>query len=442
MPTSFRPYTPDQDLLLQPSLREWLPEGHLAYFINDVVELLDLSAFYAPYEGDGRRKAPFEPRMMLKVLIYGYCSGVFSSRKLAKKLEEDVAFRVLAADNFPRHRTICDFRKRHLADFKSVFVQVMRIARQAGLISLGTVAIDGTKVRANASKHKAMSYQRLLAEERRLAQEIAGLCDKARSTDDEEDRLYGADCRGDELPEELQHRQTRLATIREAKAQLEQAQREADTARGRHEDDDRRPPSGRGASYKRDFGVPEDEAQSNFTDPDSSIMNTADGFQQCYNGQLAVDGEFQLIVENKLTANASDNGELLGLLDGIEQTLQGRPEHLLADAGYRNEDDLATLASRDIDAYVSLGREGKAGVEVDPDCHPATARMAEKLATADGKVRYAERKWISEAVNGWIKRVLGFRQFSVRGLSAAGGEWDLVCVATNLRRMQRLMTLA
>ncbi len=170
MPTSYRPYKPEQDLLLQPRLQEWLPEGHLSYFINDVVEELDLGAFYKPYEGDGRRNTPFEPRMMLKVLIYAYATGVFSSRKIAKKLEEDVAFRVLAAENFPQHRTICDFRKRHLSDFKAVFVQVIRIAQQAELISLGTVAIDGTKVRANASKHKAMSYQRLQAEEERLKQ--------------------------------------------------------------------------------------------------------------------------------------------------------------------------------------------------------------------------------------------------------------------------------
>jgi transposase len=438
MPTSFRPYAPEQDLLLQPSLREWLPEGHLSYFISDVIEELDLGAFYERYEGDGRRKAPFEPRMMLKVLIYAYASGVFSSRKIAKKLEEDVAFRVLAADNFPQHRTLCDFRKDHLSDFKAVFVQVIQIAQQAELISLGTVAIDGTKVRANASKHKAMSYQRMHAEEQRLKQEIAELCEQARSTDEDEDRRYGADCRGDELPEELHHRQARLTKIRDAKARLEQAQREADTARGRHKDDDRKPP-GRGRRYKRDFGVPEDKAQSNFTDPESSIMNTADGFQQCYNGQLAVDRDFQMIVENKLTANASDNGELLDVLAGVESHLGEQPEAVLADAGYRNEEDIAVLESSHIDACVSLGREGKAVDKIDADKYPATARMAEKLASADGKACYAERKWISEAVNGWIKRVLGFRQFSVRGLNSASGEWDLVCLATNLRRMQPLM---
>ncbi len=440
MPTTFRPYAPEQDLLLQPSLREWLPEGHLSYFISDVIEDLDLGAFYERYEGDGRRKAPFEPRMMLKVLIYAYATGVFSSRKIAKKLEEDVAFRLLAADNFPQHRTLCDFRKHHLADFKSVFVQVIQIAHQAGLISLGTVAIDGTNVRANASKHKAMSYQRMQPEERRLKQEIAELCEQARSTDATEDQLYGADHRGDEIPEELHHRQARLTKIREAKARLEQAQREADTKRGRHQDDDRKPP-GRGRPYKRDFGVPEDKAQSNFTDPESSIMKTAEGFQQCYNGQLAVDRDFQIIVENKLTANSSDNGELLDVLAGVERHLGERPEVALADAGYRDEKCFKELEHRRIDGYIALARKDKPPDEIDTERYPATRRMAEKLAGADGKACYAERKWISEAVNGWIKRVLGFRQFSLRGLNSASGEWDLVCLTTNLRRMQPLMVL-
>jgi transposase len=251
-----------------------LPQGHLAYFISDVIDVLDLSVFYAPYEGDGRRNAPFEPRMMLKVLIYAYATGTFSSRKIAKKLEEDVTFRVLGAGNFPQHRTLCDFRKHHLNDLQSMFVQVVQIARVAELIQLGTLAIDGTKVRANASKHKAMSYGRMQQEEQRLAQEIAELCAQAHSTDADEDRLYGADRRGDELPEELQHREDRLEKIRHAKARLEQAQVEADTARGRHEDDERKPPRG-GRHYKRDFGVPADEAQSNFTDPESRIMKTA-----------------------------------------------------------------------------------------------------------------------------------------------------------------------
>lgn len=440
MPTSFRPYAPDQDLLLPPSLGDWLPEGHLAYFISDVVEELDLTVFYAPYEGDGRRKSPYEPSMMLKTLLYAYTTGVFSSRKIAKKLEEDVAFRVLGANNFPQHRTICEFRKRHLEDFKSLFVQVVQIAHEAGLVRLGTVAIDGTKVKANASKHKAMSYGRMKPEEQRLEQEIAELCRQARRTDEEEDRLYGEDQRGDELPEELQHRQNRLEKIRQAKARLEQAQREADTDRGRHADDERKPPRG-GRPYSRDFGVPPDKAQSNFSDPESRIMKTSEGCQQCYNGQLAVDDEFQLIVANALTNNASDNGQLMGLVAGIEQTLSEAPQAVLADAGYRSESCLEELERRQIDAYVSLGREGKNYGTIDAEAYPATARMAAKLADADGKARYAERKGSVEPAHGWIKNVLHFRRFSLRGLQAVRGEWDLICLATNLRRMQPLIVM-
>ena len=440
MPTHFRPYAPDQDLLLPPSLREWLPQGHLAYFISDVIDVLDLSVFYAPYEGDGRRNAPFEPRMMLKVLIYAYATGTFSSRKIAKKLEEDVAFRVLGAGNFPQHRTLCDFRKYHLDNFQSMFVQVVQIAREAELIQLGTIAIDGTKVRANASKHKAMSYGHMQQEEQRLAQEIAELCAQAHSTDADEDRLYGADRRGDELPEELQHREDRLEKIRQAKARLEQAQVEADTARGRHANDERKPPRG-GRHYKRDFGVPADEAQSNFTDPESRIMKTADGFQQCYNGQLTVDDAFQLIVANTLINNASDNGELIGQVEAIEATLGEAPEVVLADAGYRSEAGLAELENKHIDGYVSLRREGKSSGEIDSEEYPATARIAEKLASADGQARYAERKGLVEPVNGWIKNILGFRRFSLRGLQAVRGEWDLICLATNLRRMQPLLVI-
>jgi len=439
MPTTFRPYAPDQDLLLPVSLREWLPHDHVAYFISEVVEELDLSAFYAPYQGDGRRKMPYEPSMMLKVLIYAYVSGVFSSRKIARKLEEDVAFRVLAAGNFPKHRTICEFRKRHLKDFKALFVEIVQIARAAGLVSLGTLAVDGTKVRANASKHKAMSYKRVQQEAHRLNDEIASMCESADRADEAEDARYGADQRGDELPEELQHRESRLEKIRAAKARLEAEQRAADEARGRHPDDERRPPSGRGPSYKRDFGVPHEKAQSNFTDPESRIMKTGDGYQQCYNGQLAVDEDFQVIVGNELTANASDQGVLLGLIDQVENTLQAQPECLLADAGYRKEEDFVELERREIDAYVSVRREDKATGNIDANAYPATHRMVNKLTTPEGRERYRDRKHIVEAVNGWIKQVMGFRRFSIRGLAGVAGEWDLVCLAANLRRMRPLI---
>lgn len=439
MPTRFRPYAPDQDLLLPVSLRDWLPEDHLAYFVAEMIEELDLTPFYAPYQGDGRRKMPYEPSMMLKVLVYAYISGVFSSRKIARKLEEDVAFRVLGAGNFPSHRTICDFRKKHLNDFKSLFIELVRLAREAGLVRLGTLAVDGTKVRANASKHKAMSYERMQQEERRLSDEVASMCRQAGDVDDAEDARFGADHRGDEVPDELAHRESRLAKIRAAKARLEAEQSEKDTARGRHKDDDRRPPGGRGKSYKRDFGVPDEKAQDNFTDPESRIMKTADGYQQCYNGQLAVDGDFQLIVANALTANASDQGVMLGLLDEVGTTLEASPESLLADAGYRKEADLQVLESRKIDAYVSIGREGKQAGEIDAERYPATERMQRKLETADGKARYRERKHVVEAANGWIKHVMGFRRFSIRGQQGASGEWDLVCLAVNLRRMSRLI---
>ncbi len=232
MPTTFRPYHPDQSLLLAPSLRDWLPEGHLADHVSDL-EGLDLTAFYAPYAGDGRRKSPYEPRMMLKVLIYGYATGVFSSRKLARKLEEDVAFRVLGAGNFPSHRTLCEFRRRHLEDFKRLFVEVVRVAREMGVANFGKLSVDGTKVRANASKRKAMSYGRMLAEERRLEGEIKALPERARETDAAEDERFGAALRGDELPNELRRPEDRLAAIRAAKERLEARQREVDDARGR-----------------------------------------------------------------------------------------------------------------------------------------------------------------------------------------------------------------
>ena len=225
MSTTFRPYLPEQSLLLPPDVREWLPEGHLAHHVSDLVDGLDLTAFYAPYEGDGRRNTPYDPRMMVKVLLYGYATGVFSSRRIARKLEEDVGFRVLAAGNFPQHRTLCEFRRRHLADFQALFVEVVRLAQELGLARLGKLSIDGTKVRANASKRKAMSYDRMQEEERRLESEVEALLRQADAVDEAEDARLGAEVRGDDLPAELGRREARLAAIREAKARLEAAAR-------------------------------------------------------------------------------------------------------------------------------------------------------------------------------------------------------------------------
>ena len=438
MPTTFRPYAPDQMLLMPSDLREWLPEGHLAHHVSDLVDGLDLTAFYAPYEGDGRRNAPYEPRMMVKVLIYAYATGVFSSRGVARRLEEDVAFRVLGAGNFPQHRTLSEFRRRHLSDFEELFVEVVRLAQELGLASFGKLSIDGTKVRANASKRKAMSYGRMEEEERRLSGEVKALLATAGDADAADDARLGPEVRGDELPAELRRREERLAAIRAAKERLEAAQRAADDARGRQPGEDRNPKGG--SPYKRSYGEPEGKSQSNFTDPDSGIMKTSsEGFQQCYNAQVAVDGEHQLVVATEVTANASDQGELPGVLDAVQETCDAQPETVLADAGYCNERDLTDLEKRGIDGYVALGREGKQTATRDLKAHPATGRMVEKLATPAGRTAYAERKWLSEAPNGWIKHVLGFRRFSLRGLAKVRGEWNLVCLALNAKRLHALM---
>ena len=355
---------------------------------------------------------------MVKVLLYGYATGVFSSRRIARKLEEDVAFRVLGAGNFPSHRTLCEFRRRHLEDFKGLFLEVVGVAREMGLARFGKLSIDGTKVRANASKRKAMSYGRMREEAQRLKEEVEALLNTAR--DAEEDARFEGSLRGDELPEELRRREDRLAAIVAAKERLEAAQREADDARGRRPEWERQG----GRPYKRAYGEPEDKAQNNFTDPDSAIMKTgAEGFQQCYNA--AGGGRWRTSVDCCDGADEQCKRPRAGLLDEVKETFDEQPETVLADAGYCNERDLSALEARGIDGYVAPGREGKRTVNRDPHTHPATHRMVEKLATPTGRERYAQRKWLSEAPNGWIKEVLGFRRFSVRGLDKARGEWGL-----------------
>lgn len=435
MASTFRPCAPDQSLLFPPSPRDWLPEGHLAFFIADTVAALDLSALYAPYEGDGRRNQPFDPQMMVTVLVYAYATGTFSSRGIARKLEEDVAYRMLAAGNFPAHRTIADFRQQHLATFEALFVQVVQIAQEAGVVRLGAVAVDGTKVKANANKHKAMSYQRMGERERQLRGEIAALTAQAEAADAAEDAVHGRDVRGDELPAEVRRREDRLATIAAAKARLEARQAAEDRQRGRTPGDARK---GRGTKpFAREFGVPADEAQDNFTDPESRIMKTSAGFDQCYNGQLAVDERSQIIVATGLTNCQADNAQLLPLVDRTHTTLGVAPTEVLADAGYRGEATFVTLETRAIPAYISLGHEVRPSKAPNP-AHVATQRMAARLASVEGRARYRRRKAIVEPVIGWIKHVLGFRRFSVRGEVKARGEWNLVCLAVNLKRFHRL----
>jgi hypothetical protein len=373
--------------------------------------------------------------MMVKVLVYGYATGVFSSRKIARKLQEDVAFRVLAAGNFPAHRTIRDFRAFHLKELADLFVQVVRLAREMGLVKLGTIAVDGTKVKANASRHKAMSYERMLKTEAELKAQIDALLNKARTVDEAEKGEPELD-----IPAEIARRQDRLDAIAAARARLEARQRDADLERGRSEDDDQRPrgPDGKpkaGGSYKRPFGVPQDKAQENFTDPDSRIMKTVSGgYDASYNGQTAVDDTAHIIVAAELVNTSPDVGQLAPMLEAVKNNLGAYPEQTLADAGYRSEAVFEALADR-TELVVALGREGKQSVQINAQSLPRTAAMAAKLKTEVGRAAYRRRKWIAEPPNGWIKNVLGFRQFSMRGLHRVQAEWKLVCMALNLRRM-------
>lgn len=438
MPTSFLPYEPKQDFLLPPSLAEWLPENHLVYFVSEIIDRLDLQIFYARYEGDGRRNQPYDPAMLVKVLVYGYATGVFSSRKMARKLFEDIAFRLLGAGNFPSHRTICDFRLRHLPELKELFVQVAVLARELGMVKLGTIALDGTKIKANASKHKAMSYGRMKEQEQKLKQEIEAFLERARIIDAEEDARLGMEQADEQLPMELRRREERLAKIEAAKARLEARQADADREQGRHPDDQQRRGGGAGRPFKHPFGVPDDKAQDNFTDPQSRIMKMGGSFEQCYNAQAAVDGHSQLILACGLTNNAADNDELLPMIEAVKSNLGELPKRVLADSGYRSEQAFAAVEEKRVEALVALRREGKDQTAIDPKDYPATARMAERLATPEGQAHYRRRKVIPEPVFGWIKHVIGFRQFSLRGLTKVTGEWSLVCLATNVRHMWAL----
>lgn len=436
MPTNYRAYQPEQSYLLPPSPNDWLPEKHLAFFIGEVVDELDLSTFYErDEESDPRGNQPFHPAMMVKILIYAYATGTFSSRKIAQKIEEDVAFRVLAAGNFPQHRTICDFRREHLQTFIGLFTQVVKIAKNSGLIKLGRVAIDGTKVKANASRHKAMSYDRMKQEEKRLENEIAELIQQAERTDRKEDQEYGSEQRGDELPEELQRRESRLKKIREAKKRLEERQAEEDREKGRYEGDQGRPNGKKGQPFKKEFGQPREKAQDNFTDPESRIMKMGNGFEQSYNAQACVDEAHQIIVAVDVTNCAADSTQLIPMVEAIEANVEQLPVQVLADAGYRSEANFEQLENKNINGVIALGREGKKEAAEISESNQATLRMKEKLKSEEGAAAYRRRKVIVEPVFGWIKSVLGFRQFSFRGLKKTTAEWHLVCLAVNLRRL-------
>jgi transposase len=427
MSTSYIAYHPEQLQLLPSALQDWLPQGHLAYFISDTIDSLNLSAFYARYAEGGPRNQPFHPAMMVKVLVYAYATGVFSSRKIARKLHEDVAFRVLGADNFPAHRTIREFRALHLSEFTELFTQVVRLAREMGLVKLGTIAVDGTKIKANASRHKAMSYGRMQTTEMELKAQIAALVQKAKNTDEAEKNEPELN-----IPAEIERRQARLVAIAAAKARLEERQRQADTQRARTPDDERKPkdrdgkPKG-GKPYQRDFGVPAPKAQ-----------DSGGGFDYSYNAQTAVDETAHIIVAAEVVNTSSDVQQLPMVLAAVKAHTGKAAQQVLADAGYRSETVMAELTrtQADTELVIALGREGKVQAKPrDAQRYPHTVAMAAKFRTEQGKSDYRKRKWIAEPPNGWIKSVLGFRQFSMRGLQKAQAEFKLVCMALNLRRM-------
>jgi transposase len=428
MAKTFRTYLPEQNLLLPASLREWLPDDHLAYFVSDVVDQLDLSAIESVYEEEERGQPPYHPRMMTKILVYGYCVGVFSSRRIQKRLVEDVAFRVLAAGNQPDFRTISDFRKLHLQALEELFQQMLRLTLETGTMKLGRVALDGSKVKGNASKHKAMSYGRTKETEKRLREEVRKLLKQAEAADQEEDSRYGRDRRGDELPEELQRRETRITRIREAKRALEERAREQAKSEGKDPEEAR----------------PTKKSQYNFTDPESRMLKGPDGFVQGYNTQIAVEPVFQLIVGQRVTQAANDKQQMVPLVEAIEEQSGQKPEGVLADNGYCSDENLKYLARKRMEGFVATGkqkhRQRREPCQRGPLPKEASRveRMERKLETKVGAAVYATRKFIVEPVFGQIKQARGFRQFLLRGIEKVRGEWALICMTHNILKFHKI----
>jgi len=418
---TFRPYDQDTLLLLPPSVRDWVDPDGLPAFISDLVDGLDLAPFLAAHD-EPRGMPPYHPALMLKVLLYGYAIGVTSSRKLEERLQSDIGFMFLAGQARPDHKTIGEFRRRHLGAFHALFLDVLVLCQRAGLVKLGRVALDGTKVKADASKHKAMSYARMGEREAALEAEVRRILDEAEAIDQAEDALYG-EARGDELPPELRTREGRLRKIRELKAELEAE------AKARTGDPD---------------ATPEPKAQRSFTDPDSRIMlSKPDGFIYGYNAGAVVDDTAQVIVATDLSVEATDTRSLPDLVEQVERNTGRRPKRLLADAGYLSDDNLAHLAARGIDAYVAVRRDRHSTAPPPtprgriPEALSPRERMARKLTTKAGRAHYARRKAIVEPVFGQIKEAHGFRRFSLRGRSKVSAEWQLVCAVHNLGKLFR-----
>ena len=432
----FREYNPNQDFLLPPSLREWLPSDHLANFISDVVDTLDLSEITNAYDNSQGGQAPFHPVLMTKLLLYAYCVGVPSSRRIEKNTYEVIPFRVLSANQYPDHDTIAEFRKRHLVALSRIFLQVLLLCQKAGLVKLGHVALDGTKVKANASKHKAMSYEHMQKKADELEAEIARLLAEAEATDTAEDTRYGKGKRGDELPDELRYRERRLKKIQEAKRALEEeARQEAQAAQ----------PAADKAKVGADVRV-KPKAQRNFTDPVSRIMRdgATKAFEQAFNGQVAVDSANQIIVAAGVTQECNDKQQVEPMVERMRANLGGAcPKLMTLDNGYYSDDNVEFLRGAGIDAYIATGRvkHGEASPPAPrgriPKGLTEKERMARKLRTIKGRCTYARRKEIAEPVIGQIKEARGFRRCLLRGSGKVDAEWLLICLTHNLLKLFR-----
>jgi len=441
MSKRYRKWSPDQEWLFPPSPRDWLPENHLVYFLMDVTGQVDLSPIFAHYEKTSQGQPPYHPRMMLTLLLYSYCIGVFSSRKIMARCQSDAAFRVIVGNEIPDFRTISDFRKTHLPVMNALFVEVLRLCAESGLLKVGRLALDGTKMKANASRHKAMSYDRMTQEEERLQQEIAELLEQAQQTDDAEDEQHGNDRSGDELPDELARRESRLKKIQEAKAALEEQAREKARAHAAKLETEGKTPRKDPAE-----AVPSGKDQRNFTDPESKIMKTSNkGFDQCGNAQ-AVANENQIIVAADVTNQANDMRQVAPMVEQTQENLDAagvneKPKEFLADAGYFSEENVKTIESAGMNPFIATQRlkhhetipdapKGRTPKDLSPK-----QRMARKQRTKKGRETYSKRKWMIEPVFGQIKACRLFRTFSLRGLQQMQGEWTLVCLTHNLLKL-------
>lgn len=447
MSKTYRRWEPYQSLLFPPSPLDWVPEGHLSRFVLEIVDQLDLSAIFAYYEREQRGFPPHHPQMMVALLLYAYCVGVPSSRKIEKRCYEDVAFRLIAGNTQPDHSCISEFRRIHLLSLAALFLQVLKLCDKAKLVKLGHVALDGTKLKANASKHKAMSYSYMKKKDDELRAKIDELLRRAEEADAEEDTRYGKDRRGDELPAELQRAEGRRERIRELKAQLEaeaKAQQEAAGSAAAKDDSDDDEPPGPTPLPSHQIptiadGTPTDKAQRNFTDGDSRIMKSGDGFVQAYNCQAAVDEAHQIIVAQAVTNQPPDVEHFVPMLEGVVANCGRAPDEMSADAGYFSESNVVGAIERGVDPHIATGR--KKHDEAAPMVRGRPPRdltlkewMARKLATKRGAKIYSRRKVIAEPPFGQIKN-RGFRQFLLRGIAKVCGEWSLMTLTHNLLKL-------